>query len=70
MAKRWQAVEEDDDNTCIPCNDNDGTLYRNREDAYADYPNGVGYKECIGAKFGNECRGRVVKRRGSENATD
>jgi hypothetical protein len=66
MAKRWVAVEEDDANTCIDCSENDGTTYRNREDAYEDYPNGVGYVKCIGAKFGNECRGRVVKRRGRE----
>jgi hypothetical protein len=67
MARRWVAVEEDDDNTCDDCNANDGKTYRNREEAYADYPNGVGYKNCIGAKYGNECRGRVVKRRGKED---
>lgn len=66
MARRWVAVEEDDDNTCVDCSDNDGKVYRNREDAYEDYPGGVGYKNCIGAKFGNSCRGRVVKRRGRE----
>ncbi len=63
MALRWQAIEEDDDNTCEPCNVNDDKLYKNRADAYADYPNGVGYKDCVGAKYGNACRGRVVKRR-------
>lgn len=67
MAKRWIAVEEDDDNACEPCNGIDGTLYRNREEAYADYPGGVGYKDCIGAKYGNACRGKVVKRRGAES---
>lgn len=66
MAKRWEAVEHEDDSTCEPCDAIDGTLYRNREDAYADYPGGVGYRNCIGAKFGNSCRGRVVKRRGAE----
>jgi ATP-dependent protease ClpP protease subunit len=69
MAKKWIAVEEEDDSTCTPCHDNDGHLYTNREDAYADYPNGVGYKLCIGAKYGNNCRGMVKKRRaGSSNA--
>ena len=66
MAKRWEAVEHEDDSTCEPCDEVDGKLYRNREDAYADYPGGVGYRNCIGAKYGNSCRGRVVKRRGAE----
>jgi hypothetical protein len=63
MALRWVAVEEEDDNTCGPCHTNDNKLYKNRADAYADYPNGVGYKDCVGAVYGNDCRGRVVKRR-------
>jgi len=67
VAKRWIAVEEDDDNACEPCGEIDGKLYRSRAAAYADYPGGVGYKDCVGAKFGNACRGRVVKRRGSES---
>lgn len=66
MARRWEAVEEEDGSTCVPCHENDGTTYRNREDAYADYPNGVGYRLCVGVKYGNSCRGRVVKRRGKE----
>lgn len=66
MARRWEAVEKDDDNACKPCAGIDGTLYRNREDAYRDYPGGVGYKDCVGAQYGNACRGRVVKRRGAE----
>jgi len=64
MAKRWVAVEEDDENSCEPCETIDGTTYSNREDAYKDYPGGVGYKDCIGAQYGNACRGKVVKRRG------
>lgn len=64
MAKRWVAVEEDDENSCEPCNAIDGTTYSNREDAYKDYPGGVGYRDCIGAQYGNACRGKVVKRRG------
>lgn len=70
MAKRWIAVEKDDDNACEPCDAIDGTTYRNREDAYRDYPGGVGYRDCVGAKFGNACRGKVVKRRGAERAED
>ncbi len=68
MAKRWEAVEHEDGNECEPCNAIDGTLYRSRADAYADYPGGVGYKDCVGAQFGNACRGRVVKRRGAERS--
>lgn len=67
MAKRWVAVEEDDDNSCEPCAGVDGRTYSNRADAYADYPNGVGYKDCVGAEFGNACRGRVQKRRSKSN---
>lgn len=70
MARRWVAVEEDDDNACEPCAGIDGKLYRSREDAYADYPGGVGYKDCVGAQYGNACRGRVVKRRGAERTED
>ena len=70
MAKRWIAVEEDDDTACEPCAQVDGTLYRSRAAAYADDPGGVGYKDCVGAQFGNACRGKVVKRRGAESAED
>jgi ATP-dependent protease ClpP protease subunit len=66
VAKRWVASEEEDDSTCEPCDGIDGTVYRNRADAYADYPGGVGYKDCIGAQYGNACRGKVQKRRGGE----
>lgn len=61
-AQRWEAVSEDDDNTCEPCRDNNGQLYRNRAAAYRDYPGGSGYIHCEGAKFGNDCRCKVVKR--------
>ncbi|MEV6181343.1 phage portal protein [Streptomyces sp. NPDC052015] len=62
-AMRWQAVAVIDDNTCDPCRENNGQLYRNRAAAYQDYPGGSGYVHCTGAEFGNECRCRVVKRR-------
>lgn len=71
MAQRWVVKAHIDDNVCDPCKKNDGKTYRNRADAYADYPNGRGYKKCVGAEYGNECRCRVVKRgrkgRSSEN---
>lgn len=59
-AMRWVAVCENDDDSCQPCKDNDGHLYRNRADAYEDYPGGEGYVRCEGR--GN-CRCKVVKRR-------
>ena len=68
-ANRWRAVEVKDANTCQPCLDNNGKLYKNRQDAYADYPGGAGYIHCIGAEHGNACRGRVVKRKGGTAVT-
>lgn len=61
-AQRWEVVAVIDDDTCDPCRENDGQLYRNRADAYKDYPGGSGYVHCTGAEFGNECRCKVVKR--------
>ncbi|KUN03153.1 hypothetical protein AQI95_24660 [Streptomyces yokosukanensis] len=68
-AQRWVAVAHHDENTCKPCADNDGQTYKNRADAYADYPDGQGYKDCIGAEYGNQCRCTVVKRRKDNNET-
>lgn len=65
-ARRWVAVAEVDDNTCQPCRDNDGVTYKNRADAYEDYPGGAGYVHCVGAEHGNPCRCKVVKRGKSE----
>jgi len=62
-AQRWVAVAHDDENTCKPCRDNDGQTYKNRAQAYADYPGGSGYVKCVGAEYGNDCRCKVVKRR-------
>lgn len=59
--KRWEAVEHVDDATCQPCQDNNGKLYTTRAEAYADYPGGTGYKDCVAADYGN-CRGKVVRR--------
>lgn len=62
-AMRWVAVCENDDNSCQPCRANDGKTYRNREQAYKDYPGGTGYVRCVGAEHGNDCRCKVIKRR-------
>ncbi|MFL1903091.1 phage portal protein [Streptomyces tauricus] len=62
-AMRWEAVAHIDDNTCDPCRENDGQVYRNRAAAYKDYPGGRGYVKCVGAEHGNDCRCKVVKRR-------
>ncbi|KUF18457.1 phage portal protein [Streptomyces silvensis] len=62
-AMRYEAVAHIDDNTCGPCADNDGRVYRNRAQAYKDYPGGRGYVKCVGAEHGNECRCVVRKRK-------
>jgi len=62
-AMRWEAVAVIDDDTCDPCRENDGQVYRNRAAAYKDYPGGSGYVNCVGAEFGHECRCKVVKRK-------
>ncbi|MEV5957293.1 phage portal protein [Streptomyces sp. NPDC051987] len=69
-AQRWVAVAHLDDNTCQPCRDNDGKTYKNREQAYRDYPNGQGFKDCIGAEYGKACRCKVVKRRKDNDETN
>lgn len=61
-AQRWVAVEHDDENTCGPCKAVNGKTYKNRQQAYEDYPDGGGYKGCVGEKYGNACRGHVEKR--------
>jgi HK97 family phage portal protein len=70
MANRWVAKAHLDDNTCKPCKENNGKLYRNREDAYQDYPGGAGYKDCIGAEYGNKCRCTVTKRKKGNDGND
>lgn len=70
-AQRWQVTAHLDDNTCDPCRNNHRKTYKNRQDAYEDYPGGRGYKNCVGAKYGNKCRCTVAKRRkgGTKNMT-
>lgn len=63
MANRWQVKAHLDDNTCDPCRNNSTKIYKNRADAHKDYPGGRGFKDCVGAKYGNKCRCTVVKRR-------
>lgn len=71
MALRWVVRAHLDKNTCKPCKDNHGKLYRNRQAAYRDYPNGAGYVKCVGAEYGNKCRCRAVKRgQGGDNSMD
>jgi HK97 family phage portal protein len=62
-AMRWEAVCKNDSSACVPCKDNHGQLYRNRADAWKDYPGGAGYIHCVGEEHGNACRCKVVKRR-------
>jgi HK97 family phage portal protein len=61
-AQRWEVETAGDDNVCQPCADNADRTYKNRQQAYEDYPGGSGYVHCEGAAHGNECRCRVVKR--------
>jgi HK97 family phage portal protein len=69
-AMRWVVRAHSDGNVCEPCAENDGKLYRNREDAYEDYPGGAGYINCVGAQYGNKCRCKVVKRRKGNDGED
>lgn len=64
MAQRWVAKAHIDENTCGPCKSNNGKTYRNREQAYADYPGGQGYSKCEGQ---SNCRCTVVKRGKASN---
>lgn len=61
-AQRWVVTTADDNNVCGPCAENAGRTYKNRQQAYEDYPDGSGYVNCIGEKYGNSCRCKVVKR--------
>lgn len=63
MAQRWVVKAHIDRNVCKPCKDNDKRLYRSRAAAYKDYPDGRGYRLCVGAQYGNKCRCKVINRR-------
>lgn len=62
-AQRWVVKITDDGDTCHNCREQDGKTYKNREEAYKDYPGGEGYVRCEGVVYGNACRCKVVKRR-------
>lgn len=66
-ALRWEAKATLDGDTCGPCRENDGKVYRNRAEAYKDYPGGTSYKDCMGEEYGNQCRCKVVKRGNPDN---
>lgn len=67
-AQRWVVNAHIDENTCTPCKNNDGKTYRNREQAYKDYPGGKGYSKCEGR---SNCRCTVTKRgRKASNSMD
>ncbi|MFD4257724.1 phage portal protein [Streptomyces sp. NPDC058534] len=61
-AQRWVVKITDDGDTCHNCREQDGRTYKNRAQAYKDYPGGEGYVRCEGVAYGNDCRCRVVKR--------
>lgn len=64
-AMKFRAEAVLDADTCQPCRDLDGKLYRNLEAARVDFPTGqVGYKNCVGAQYGEQCRCTYVRRRG------
>lgn len=67
MAQRWVVNAHIDENTCGPCKANDGKTYRNRQQAYKDYPGGKGYSKCEGR---SNCRCTVVKRGKASNSMD
>lgn len=61
-AQRWVVKITDDGDTCHNCREQAGRTYKNREQAYKDYPGGEGYVRCEGVAYGNACRCKVVKR--------
>jgi hypothetical protein len=61
-AQRWVVRITDDGDTCHNCREQDGKTYKNRAEAYKDYPGGEGYVRCEGVQYGNDCRCKVVKR--------
>ena len=61
-AQRWVVKITDDGDTCHNCREQAGRTYKNRAEAYKDYPGGEGYVRCEGVQYGNACRCRVVKR--------
>lgn len=61
----YYASEMLDRNTCGPCRAVDGEQFGSLEIAIKAYPV-MGYKDCIGPRYGNSCRGLIVARWTSE----
>lgn len=57
----YYASELLDKNTCAPCKAVDGEQFGDLERAIKAYPV-MGYKDCIGPRYGNSCRGMIVAR--------
>lgn len=57
----YYASELLDKNTCGPCRAVDGEQFSSLEIAIKAYPV-MGYKDCIGPRYGNSCRGMIVAR--------
>jgi 2'-5' RNA ligase len=57
----YYASEILDRNTCAPCRAVDGEQFGSLEIAIKAYPV-MGYKDCVGPKYGHSCRGLIVAR--------
>lgn len=57
----YYASEILDRNTCAPCKAVDGEQFGDLERAIKAYPV-MGYKDCVGPRYGNSCRGMIVAR--------
>lgn len=57
----YYASELLDRNTCGPCRAVDGEQFGSLEIAIKAYPV-MGYKDCVGPRYGNSCRGMIVAR--------
>lgn len=55
----YYASEMLDKNTCAPCKAVDGEQFGSLEIAIKAYPV-MGYKDCVGPRYGNSCRGMIV----------
>jgi hypothetical protein len=56
---QYYASEILDRNTCAPCRAVDGEQFSSLEIAVKAYPV-MGYKDCVGPRYGNACRGFIV----------
>lgn len=57
----YYASEILDKNTCGPCREIDGEEYSSLGVAIKHYPVS-GYRDCVGSKYGNNCRGMIIAR--------